>query len=97
MTASLGPGEDTALPFTQTDDEVIINVPLGDVHKNKIKCTFKQKHLKIVIDGEVKFDDELLGKIDVDESCWSVENDKAGRICAVSLVKVRKALIVEIL
>eukprot|EP00392_Amoebophrya_sp_AT5.2_P004527 g4535.t1 len=76
----------------QNDAELLLefNFPKA-LPTSKIACVIKPNALKVSIDGCTKFDDELIGKVDVDESCWQVERDKKdpdnSKLLQVTLVK----------
>ena len=72
--------------FAQTDNEVWLTFQLpAEVQKGHIKTTFSYTHATVKLGQTVAFDDDLLGRIDPDESTW--EYDRGKHALKVVLVK----------
>lgn len=83
------------MQFSQTDEEVSLSFPLPDgCTKRDLKVTIKSNHLSILAKNETLFNDELLGKVDVDESNWQLDRDRDTKtnltVTLAKLVAARK-------
>lgn len=76
--------------FSQNDLEVHASWPMGDLTKKQVVCKITNTHLKVVLGGNEIFNDDLLGKIDAEESCWTIEEKDGHRVFAVMLAKEKQ-------
>ena len=78
--------------FNQAGSECTVEFDVGAAAKKEIKCDIKSNRLKVAVKGAVLYDDELLGRIDVDESMWMLEDKGAGKkFLVVTLQKLKDA------
>ncbi|CAD7941670.1 unnamed protein product [Amoebophrya sp. A120] len=76
--------------LSQNDEELQLDFMCApDVSTRDVHCNIRKDSLKVVIGKELLFEDELIGKIDVDESAWQLEKLKKvdKKQLSVTLVK----------
>jgi hypothetical protein len=75
-------GKTDRYEWSQTPDEIEVFIPLskyGDtIAANELDVLIQPKKLRVTLRREVLFDEEFSRAVNVDESCWMVDNNTVG-------------------